>query len=411
MAKNINKLTAVKIKQIKKPGWYPDGLGLYLQISPSGSKSWVYRYEIKSKERRCGLGAYPTISLLMARDVADEFRKLRTKGIDPIEHKKQIELQKKLEESKTITFKQSATAYIESHKSGWKNKKHQNQWTNTLQTYAYPLLGNLPVQDVDTDLVIKVLEPIWYTKTETASRVRSRIENVLDWAKVRKFRTGENAARWRGHLDKLLPRPSKIRKVKNQPALAYAELPEFYKALRNKNTISAKALTFIILTATRTNETLGAKWDEFDFETATWTIPDSRMKDGEEHRIPITFEMLELIEELKIFKQDDYVFPGQQKGKSISDTSVRKNIKQINKNNSFVTHGFRSTFKDWCAEKTNFSKDLSESALAHKIENATRAAYERGDKLEKRRTLMDAWTNYCLSSTPKSNVTPIKKRA
>ena len=401
MAKKINKLTSLKIKQLKAPGWYPDGLGLYLQVSPSGSKSWVYRYKSSTKERRFGLGAYPTISLLMARESADKCRKLRAKGIDPIEYKKQQERQKQLERAKSISFKECATRYIESHKSGWKNKKHQSQWTNTLENYAHPIMGHLPVQDISTNHVMQVLEPIWYTKTETASRIRSRIENILDWAKVKTYRTGENPALWRGHLDKLLPKQSKVQKVKHHPALPYTEQPNFYKLLRNKNTIAAKALTFIILTVSRTNEALEAKWDEFNFDTAIWTIPKERMKSGTEHRVPLANETINLLDELKKYsREDNYLFPGQQEGRFISDTTIRKG--NVYKDYNFVTHGFRSTFRDWCAETTNFPERLAEAALAHKIQNATQAAYERGDKIEKRRKLMEAWANYCVSIKPKN---------
>ncbi len=411
MAKRINKLTALQVKQQKKQGWYPDGDGLYLQVSPSGTKSWVYRYEKDRKERRCGLGAYPTISLDDARNSASECRKLRTKGIDPLEHKRQEELKKKRDQAKTITFKECAIAYIDSHKAGWKNAKHQTQWTNTLTTYAYPVMGKLSVQDIDTGLVMKVLEPIWHTKTETATRVRSRIENVLDWAKVRKYRTGENPALWRGHLDKLLPKRSKVQKVKHFAAMSYLELPDYYQKLRQEKNIAAKALTFLILTATRSNEAREAKWSEISLDTGIWVIPDERMKAGREHRVPLTPEALTLLEEMKdyrVTKEDDRVFAGL-KEKSISDAALLKQLKQDH--SKLTVHGFRSTFRDWCAEMTNYPSGLAESVLAHTIKDATQAAYERGDKFEKRRKLMDAWSTYCKDGKKTSNVSPIMKQA
>lgn len=412
MAKNINKLTTLQVKQLNKPGWYADGNGLYLQVSYTGSKSWVFRYQTTGKERRCGLGSYPTISLIAARDSADDCRKSRLKGIDPIEQKRRRERVKQLEKAKTFTFKECATAYIESHKAGWKNAKHCTQWTNTLTTYAYPIIGDLPVQEVDTALVMNILEPIWYTKNETASRVRSRVENVLSWAKVRQYRTGENPALWRGHLNMLLPQPSKIQKVKHFEAMPYADIPCYFKSLRESNTLTCKALAFTILTASRSSESRKAAWNEFDFEKNIWTIPEHKMKNDKTHRVPLTNETLKILDELKAFKRNDgdiHIFPSYSNSGFISENTMLKKLKLTNK--ELTVHGFRSSFKDWCAEETNFQNNIVEAALAHTIKNATQAAYERGDKLRKREKIMDAWTNYCLSEITKSNATPMKKRA
>ena len=409
MAKQVNRLTVLKVKQLKTPGWHPDGNGLYLLIKQSGSKSWVYRYWINKKERKHGLGSYPTVTLEAARDDATNCRKLTSKKIDPIDHKRQLEAEKALEEAKGITFKECALAYIESHKAGWKNRKHESQWRNTLDTYAYPEIGNLAVQDVDVGLVMKVLEPIWYEKTETATRVRQRIENILDWAKVRKYRTGENPALWRGHLDKLLPKPTKVQRVKHHDAMPYSDTPEYFRSLRNKNTLAAKALAFTILTATRSNEAREAKWDEIDLKAELWTIPDERMKAGKQHRVPLSDETLRILKEVEPFKVDDRVFPGLKKGKSISDAAVLKQLKSTHPD--CTVHGFRSTFRDWCAETTNFPREIAESALAHSLKDKTEAAYQRGDMFIKRQKLMEAWANHCLTDKKASDVVPIQKMA
>ena len=257
MAKKTEQLTALKVKNLSEQGSYADGAGLYLQISMTGAKSWFYRYEKAGKGRKHGLGAYPTVSLILARQSAHECRLLREGGIDPIDHKKRQASEKELEKAKAITFKECALAFIESHKSGWRNRKHEQQWRNTLETYAYPEIGGLSVQDVDIGHILEILEPIWHVKTETASRLRQRIENVLDWAKVRKYRTGENPARWRGHLDKILPERSKVQKVMHFAAMPYKDVPVYFRQLREKDALAAKALAFVILTAARNGEARG----------------------------------------------------------------------------------------------------------------------------------------------------------
>ena len=409
----IHKLSALRAQKLSKSGWYADGQGLYLQVSLSGTKSWVYRYKKAGKERRHGLGSYPTITLEAARKAAEFCRQLRTDGHDPIDYKKDIETKRQLEAAKKVTFKECAIAYINAHQAGWKNRKHEQQWRNSLATYAYPIIGHLSVQDIEVNLVMNVLEPIWYTKTETASRVRQRIENIIDWAKVRKYRTGENPARWRGHLDKLLPKPTKVQKVKHFPAMPYDDLPEYFQRLRMKETIAAKALAFNILTATRSNETREAKWNEIDLETAIWTIPAERMKADKEHRVPLTPECLALLNEVKPFNVDDLVFPGSykknKKRKGITDAALLKHLQKTHP--ALTAHGFRSSFRDWCAEKTNFPSELAESALAHTIKDATQAAYERGDKFDKRRKLMSAWDLFCIKGSKSSDVIPINRKS
>jgi integrase len=409
MAKKIHRLTALQVKQASNPGWYADGQGLYLQVSNSGSKSWVYRYEKGGKERRHGLGPFPSVSLETARRGAEFCRQLRVDGYDPIDYKRQLEATRQLENAKGITFKECALAYIDSHKAGWKNRKHESQWRNTLETYAFPIMGNLSVQHIDVGLVLKVLEAIWFDKTETASRVRQRIENILDWAKVRNYRTGENPALWRGHLDKLLPKRTKVQKVKHFAAMPYAELPDYFRSLREIDTLAAKSLAFTILTATRSNEAREAKWEEIDLKAGAWTIPDERMKAGRPHRIPLTQECVEILKEMEPFRANDLVFPGLRKGKPISDAALLKQLKQTHPD--LTIHGFRSSFRDWCAEMTNYPGALAEAALAHTLKDKTEAAYQRGDMFEKRRKLMDAWSNYCLNGQKTASVVPIQKQA
>ena len=409
MAQNINRLKALKVKQLKEPGWYPDGRGLYLQVSSTGSKSWVYRYEMNGKERRQGLGSFLDVSLEEARKTAGDCRQLRTNGIDPIDHKRKLETNRRLEAAKGVTFKECATSYIDSHKAGWKNSKHESQWRNTLETYAYPVMGKLSVQDIDVGLIMKVLEPIWFTKTETASRVRQRIENVLDWAKVRNYRTGENPAQWKGHLDKLLPKRTKVQKVKHHNAMPYVDLPEYFRSLRKVDTLASKALAFTILTATRSNEAREAAWSEIDLKAEIWTIPDERMKAGRMHRVPLTKECLAILKEAKKLKVNDYVFPGLRKDKPITDAALLKQLKQTHP--TLTVHGFRSSFRDWCAEMANYPRELAEAALAHTLKDQTEAAYQRGDMFAKRRKLMGAWATYCTKGKKTADVVPINKTA
>lgn len=409
MAKKIHRLTALQVKQNTNPGWYADGQGLYLQVSQSGSKSWVYRYQKAGKERRHGLGPYPSVSLENARRGAEFCRQLRAEGNDPIDYKRQLELNRQLENAKGITFKECALAYIDSHKAGWKNRKHESQWRNTLETYAFPIMGNLSVQHIDVGLVLKVLEPIWFEKTETASRVRQRIENILDWAKVRNHRTGENPALWRGHLEKLLPKRTKVQKVKHFAAMPYNELPDYFRSLRKIDTLAAKTLAFTILTATRSNEAREAKWEEIDLKAKAWIIPDERMKAGRPHRVPLTQECIEILNEVKRLKVNELVFPGLRKGKPISDAALLKHLKQTHC--ELTIHGFRSSFRDWCAEMTNYPGALAEAALAHTLKDKTEAAYQRGDMLDRRRNLMDAWANYCMNGQKTAGVVPIHKQA
>ena len=410
MAKMINKLTAKKVEHLKDRGWYADGNGLYLQVSKSGSKSWAYRYQAKGKAQWHGLGAYTKQnSLEQARIAAANCRQLRKDGIDPIAHKKLQALEKDLKEATTLTFKECAEQYIEAHEQGWKNKKHAAQWGSTLTTYAYPTIGHLPVQMIDIDLVLAVLEPIWYTKTETASRVRQRIENILDWATVRKYRQGDNPALWRGRLDKILPKRNKVQKPKHFAAMDYREVPAYFRSLRKKDTIASKALAFIILTATRNGEARAVTYAELNQNEAIWIIPDDRMKADREHRVPLSGEALKIISEMDPFKRpsDDFVFTGLKRSRPISDAALLKLVKDTHP--GLTVHGFRSSFRDWCAEQTNYPREVAEAALAHSLKDKTEAAYQRGDIFDKRRMLMDAWAEFCLSNANAGKVIPINQ--
>ena len=392
MPKTVNRLTALKVQKLKKPGWYADGGGLYLQISPSGSKSWVFRYVLHSREHRHGLGSYETISLIKARQYAEECRVLKKEGIDPIQFKRAKIAQTALKEANSKTFKDCAISYIEAHKAGWKSRKHELQWRNTLETYAYPVIGNRSIQTIDVALVLKILEPIWYEKTETASRVRRRIENILDWATARKYRIGENPARWRGHLDKLLPKRSKVQKVKHFSAMPYTKLPKYYAKLKKKDTIAALALAFIVLTATRVSETRYATWKEINLKTKEWNIPDIRMKADRPHRVPLSKEAVSILKRAKKLSPNSLVFEGNVLNKPISSSSIRQLLQDDYP--KLTVHGFRSTFRDWCAEITSYPREVAEAALAHSIKDATERAYQRGDIFKKRLRLMNTWANY-----------------
>lgn len=397
MSKQINKLTAVAVKNMKKPGWHADGNGLYLQVSPTGSKSWAYRYKVNGKSVWHGLGTFTSLNNLdKARKSAAQCKQLRADGIDPIEHKNSQIVKKQLEKARTLTFQQCAERYIESHKNGWKNKKHISQWTNTLTTYTFPFIGTMPVQDVDIDHILKVLEPIWYTKTETASRVRQRIESILDWATVRKYRKGDNPALWRGRLDKILPNRNKVQKPKHFVAMDYRDIPAYFCKLRAKKTISCRALAFTILTASRNGESRQLTYDELNLNDNIWIIPEERMKAGREHRVPLSGESLKIIKEMQTINQTGLVFEGFRTGRPISEAALLKEVKLHD--TELTVHGFRSAFRDWCAEKTNYPREVAEAALAHSLKDKTEAAYQRGDILEKRRELMNAWADYCCMS-------------
>lgn len=394
MARNINQLSPRSVATKTKRGRYADGGGLYLQISENGAKSWLFRFMLNNKSRQMGLGSLNTFSLSEARCEALECRKLLHEGIDPIEQRKLIRGQALADVTKAMTFKACAAKYISSHSAGWKNVKHSSQWTNTLTTYVYPTFGDLPVQAVDTGLVMKALEPIWFTKTETAGRVRGRIESILDWASARKYRDGENPARWKGHLDKLLPAKSKVQKVKHHAALPYDDIGTFMEKLRHQDGISARGLEFLILTAARTGEVIKATWSEIDFDKSVWIIPAERMKADKEHRVPLAPAALAVLEDLKKLAVNDFVFPSIRRNTSLSNMAFLQLLKRMDRHD-LTAHGFRSTFRDWAAERTSYPQEVAEMALAHTVGDKVEAAYRRGDLFDKRQRIMKSWAEFC----------------
>jgi integrase len=411
MARAIGRLTALKVERVKEPGMYADGGGLYLRVTSEGARNWVLRYMLNRRPRWMGLGPLALYSLAEARAKALDARRKRHEGIDPIEARRAERARQKLDAAKSITFKECAESYIASHKPGWRNEKHAYQWPATLSTYAYPIIGALPVPAVDTGLVLKVLEPIWTKKSETASRVRQRIENILDFAKVRGYREGENPARWRGHLDKLLPAPSKVRNVQHLPALPFAALPAFISSLRERGAVAARALEFLILTAARTGEVIGARWNEIDLLDKTWTLPGARMKAHREHRVALSPRALAILNEMRTARESDhshaFVFPGPKLGKPLSNMAFLMLLRRMGLDDLTV-HGFRATFKTWASERTSFQNEIVEAALAHVIGNKVEQAYRRGDMFERRRRLMHAWADYCGKPAAAETVVPLR---
>lgn len=405
-------LSARLVATVRKPGLHLDGHGLYLQVSESNStarpkpkalsKSWTLRYRFNGKVREMGLGSLRSLTLAEAREEAKRCRGLLLRGVDPLGAREERRQQQVLELAKAITFGECAERFIAAHSKGWKNAKHGKQWASTIETHAEKLLS-LPVQAIDTALVVKVLEPIWTKKPETASRLRARIERVLAWAATRDFRPkGDNPARWKGHLDTLLPRLDKAKRVKHHPALPFREIGSFMEELKEHEALAARALEFAILTAARTGEVIGAKWDEINFTSAIWTIPAERMKAHREHRVPLSPQAVKLLRSLD--REGDLIFP-------ISNMAMLALLERM-KRGDITVHGFRSTFRDWASETTGYSREVCEMALAHTIGDKAEAAYRRGDLFEKRRNLMSEWSRFCaLPSKPKGEVVSLKGRA
>jgi integrase len=393
MARQLHRLNALTVKAETRKGMYADGGGLYLQVSSFDTKSWIFRFTQNKRTRDMGLGGVPDVPLSEAREEAQNCRRLVRKGFDPIEVRRSERQALQAVAVKTMTFRQCADKYIAAHSKGWKNVKHSRQWISTLETYVYPVIGHLSVADVDIGLVLKILEPIWSEKPETASRVRGRIESVLDWATARKYREGENPARWKGNLDKILPARSKVQQVKHHAALPYDEMNDFMAALREQEGIAAMGLELLILTAARTGEIIKARWSEFDLDAATWIIPADRMKAGKEHRVPLSEPALDVLARLREVAQNDYVLPGQRPKSGLSNMAFLQLLKRMGRNDLTV-HGFRSTFKDWATERTNYHNEVSEMALAHSVGNKVEAAYRRGDLYEKRIKIMEDWARF-----------------
>jgi integrase len=403
------RLTSIAVLRQKRPGRYADGGGLYLQVQPSSgkdgvsrlpavTKSWLFRFMRNGRAREMGLGPVDLVPLTDARDVAHDCRKMLLKGVDPIDARQEQRQKNKFAIARLKTFRECAETYIAAHEGTWRNHVHRRQWKATLATYVYPQIGDLEASAVDTGLVMKIVEPLWAAKPETAGRIRGRIETILDWAKVSGFREGENPARWKGHLDHLLPRRSRVARVKHHPALPYQDLPLFMAELRARKGQSACALEFTILTASRTGATIGARRDEIDLKAKTWTVPPERTGAkivGEEptpRRVPLSDRAIEIIRSLPREDDNPYLFIGAKAAEPLSNMAMAELMRDMRP--GFVPHGFRSTFKDWCSETTNYPNEVSEAALWHVVADKVEAAYRRGELFEKRRLLMKDWATY-----------------
>ena len=415
MARGTSRLSVKFVeRQDLAPGLYGDGDGLYLQVSNLNTKAWVFRFMIRGRARKMGLGDVRRVKLADARKKAYAAHLQVLDGVDPIEQRDASKTALAVEKAKALTFKQCAEGLIQAQKSGWKNPKHAAQWGSTLETYAYPVIGSLPVGAVDDGHIMKILQPIWNTKTETASRVRGRIEKVLDRARALKLRTGDNPARWKGHLDQLLPPKSQVAPVENHPALPYAELPKFMAKLRAKEGVSARALEFLILTAARTGDVIGATWSEINEDDQLWSVPAARMKgrkgaNRRDHVVPLSDPAFALLAGLPV-DSGDYLFTGGKEGAGLSNAAMSELLKGMDYKPDMATvHGFRSTFKDWASEQTAYPNELSEMAMAHTVSNKVEASYRRGDMREKRRRMMQDWADYCASdNASRDNIVPIR---
>ncbi|MGV1043935.1 tyrosine-type recombinase/integrase [Limnohabitans sp.] len=395
----MGKLTALSIKSIKIVGLHADGGGLYLKVqaSPDPSqpnKSWIFRWGAGGKNT-IGLGPLRDVTLAEARDTAVQHHRLVRQGGDPRVERSKIQ-SAVAAASDVMTFQRAAEIYIETKRHGWRNAKHADQWTNTITTYANPVIGSLACSDVTTDQVLEILKPIWTTKNETATRLRGRIESIMDWAVVSGHRTGDNPAIWKGKLAHLLPSISKRQRVKHHAAMPYAQIPALFQAIGITPVLSAKALLLCVLTATRTSETIEAKWEEFDFDKAIWTIPKERMKKGREHRVPLSDQAIEVLKSINRIEGSPWVFDSRGKGKPLSNMAMSNYLKGTLGFKEYTVHGFRSSFRDWAGETSRHSREVIEQSLAHSLADQTEAAYQRGDYLEKRRSLMADWSRYCV---------------
>ena len=395
---DMPKLTALAARRLVKPGRYGDGGGLYLQVRDAEHRSWLFRYMVAGQARQMGLGPYDDVSLAEARDGAAAARKQLRAGTDPLGARVASREAVKAARAAALTFGQVVDRYIAAHEASWRNEKHRKQWRTTLDSYAGPIMGSLPVGEVDTGHVMQVLEPIWQDKPETASRLRGRVEAVLDYATARSWRQGDNPARWRGHIANLLPRRTKVRAVEHHPALAWSEMGAFMARIRAEEGTAARCMELVILTATRTGEAIGATWAEVDLAAGVWTIPRKRMKAGVEHRVPLTKPVLALLRTQREAASGDYVFPGAKAGKPLSNMAMMMVLRRM-KRLDITVHGFRSTFRDWAAEATTYPREVAEAALAHTLRDKVEAAYRRGDLFEKRKALMEEWAGWCQRTT------------
>jgi integrase len=412
LRRTLHRLTALSIARAKVAGYLADGGGLYLQVTATGARSWIFRFQLDGRRREMGLGPFPEISLAVARDLAAEKRALAKAGRDPIAERDAQRARQRLDEGRTVKWDQAVDQFLADHESTWRNPKHRGQWRATLATYASPIMGNLSAGAIATPEVIRVLQPIWRSKPATASRVRGRIERVWDWCKVRGYAQGENPARWRGHLDKVFPATRKVRKVRHHAAVPIDALPSVYQRLREADDdIAAMAARFTILTAARPGMVTGARWPEIDRQAAIWTVPGSRMKGDKPHRVPLSREALAIVDRMADLRTSALIFPGWRTGRPMSVDTLSTALRIAGAGRATMHGTARSTFKDWCSERTNTPNEISEMALAHMIGNETEAAYRRSELLEKRAALMGQWARFLLTPvTSSGTVTVLRKR-
>ena len=402
------RLTALEVRHASKRGVYPDGQGLLLQISRNGSKSWVLRFKIAGRRRYCGFGALPDVTLAQARERAAAARLMLDAGQDPIETKRGKRAATALSAARAMTFLTAASTYIDTRSATW-SVKTTADWKSSLGKHVFPILGSIPVGDIDTPLVLKTVEPIWTSMPETGKRVLNHIANVLDFAKARGFRTGENSARFKNHLDRVLAPRGRNSKVVHHPALAYVELPAFMAELRKEPAIAARALEFTIMAAARSGEVLNARWEEIDLANATWTVPGTRMKEGRTHRVPLADAVVKLLEALP-GSRAGIVFQGIKPGRPLGKTALSLILKRM-KRSDVTTHGFRATFSTWCAERTGYPHEVVEQALSHVVGNQVSRAYRRSDQFESRVRLMRDWSAYCIAGEAPATAEVIPLRA
>lgn len=385
----VGKLSARKV-QTAKPGKYGDGGGLWLTVLPTGSRFWTFRFRLNGRSREMGIGPDHTVTLAEAREAAREARRLTRAGIDPIDHRKAEKA-----EQAGMSFADVAELYLAAHADSWRNEKHRKQWRSTLEQYVFPRLGARGVAAIDTGDVMAVIEPIWKEKAETASRVRGRIESILDYAAARHWRAGDNPARWKGHIENLLPERAKVARVQHHAALPWRDVPAFMGELAQQGGVAARALAFTILTACRTGETIGATWQEIDLANRLWIIPPERMKAGKGHRVPLTDAAILILGEMAALRRRDTdpVFPSPRRG-HLSNMAMSAVLKRMGRTD-ITTHGFRSSFRDWCSEATSYDHAVAEQALAHTISSSVERAYRRGDLLDRRRRMMGDWADFC----------------
>jgi integrase len=412
-------MSAIEVRNLAHPSGKGNALfavggvsGLYMQITPSGGRSWILRTTVGKARRDIGLGGFPTVTLAQARDKAREARDKIERGVDPVAERQAAKAALIAAAGRGLSFEKATESYLKAKLDAFKNAKHRQQWENTLAQYAQPVLGKMMVQDIDVRDVLRVLQPLWHDKTETASRLRGRIESVLSWATVAGHRKGDNPARWTGNLKELLPAPSKVAKEGNQPALTLEDAPRWFAALKTRDGMGARALEFLALTAARSQEIRGATWDEIDLDKALWIVPAARMKMAREHRVPLTADAVALLKALPRLQGNPLVFPAA-RGGELSDMTVSAVMRRMSETDlgdggtgftdrvskrPAVPHGLRSTFRDWVAERTNFPGEMAEVALAHKISNTVEASYRRGDMIEKRRRMMGEWGAFLIQA-------------